>query len=108
YHADVVPDGRCSDKVKLQETTFHTGGEIEMEELGLPVKQELEQMCAKGFTALKPSPSLSTLNGIYIGERKQTRLKMKFRRGTVEDAGLLAEKLGEAAAVAVYHPLCGG
>ncbi|KAF4730550.1 hypothetical protein FOZ63_028434 [Perkinsus olseni] len=108
YFADVVSDGRCFDRVKLQTTTFHTRGEIEAEELALPVKQELEQICAEGFTALKPSPSLSSLNGVYIGERKQTRLEMKFRRGTVKDADLLAEKLGEADAEVMYYPLCGG
>ncbi|KAF4739367.1 hypothetical protein FOZ62_028738 [Perkinsus olseni] len=97
-----VGGGRCFYDIKLSEPTF-SGRRVTQD-----VMDELTEACIQGFTALKPSPGLSKLNGTYTGSRLDRSLEVRFSGGVVEDVDLLTEKPVREARLVTYHPLCNG
>ncbi|KAF4717910.1 hypothetical protein FOZ63_028696, partial [Perkinsus olseni] len=56
------------------------------------VREEIEQICANGFSALQSTSNHSVLDGIYWGSRKERTLQLAFRRGELIDVDLTVEE----------------
>ncbi|KAF4715654.1 hypothetical protein FOZ63_033240, partial [Perkinsus olseni] len=92
YEAGVARDGGCFDNITLVKSSFHTGGHRVREKVPQYVQEEIEQLCANGFSALQPTSSHSVLDGVYSGSRKERTLQLTFRRGELLDVDLTVEE----------------
>ncbi|KAF4647488.1 hypothetical protein FOL46_004165, partial [Perkinsus olseni] len=71
YVADVVEDGGCFERIEAMKSSFRQTESYVVGEAPRYVKDELRQICSKGFAALKPSTSLPKLDGMYVGSRDE-------------------------------------
>ncbi|KAF4713823.1 hypothetical protein FOZ63_000228 [Perkinsus olseni] len=108
YVADVRGE-RCFTRIGMVSCSSRLGREGRFEEASARVKEELQEICKKGFTALKPSPSLSTLNGVYTGSRMERSLEFEFGDGGVfKKVKLNVEEAVGQGRFVTYYPLCDG
>ncbi|KAF4655356.1 hypothetical protein FOL46_008277 [Perkinsus olseni] len=108
YEADVARHGRCFENITLIESSFHSGGPPVREEVPQSVREEIEQICANGFSALQSTSNHSVLDGIYAGSRKERTLQLAFRRGELIDADLTVEEGVGMNRRVIFHPICNG
>ncbi|KAF4688697.1 hypothetical protein FOZ60_002503 [Perkinsus olseni] len=103
-----VGNGKCFENVMSCESTFGCDKSDASKEASKSVKEELTEVCEQGLMALKPSPSLSKLNGTYTGRRMGRKLELQFSGGVIEDVDLVVKyDLGKARIV-TYYPVCNG
>ncbi|KAF4750275.1 hypothetical protein FOZ62_015699 [Perkinsus olseni] len=107
YAADVQKFGGCFKRIREKEYSHDKDESIG--DAPPHVKKELDQICKKGFAALKPSSSLPNLNGTYVGSRDERRAELIFRDGVLKDGNLVTENFTENVwPFVTHHPLCDG
>ncbi|KAF4716921.1 hypothetical protein FOZ62_026282 [Perkinsus olseni] len=106
YTAGVAYLGGCFERIREKEYSYDRDESIG--DAPPHVKKELDQICKKGFAALKPSSSLPNLNGTYVGSRDERRAELRFRDGVVKDGNLVVENFTEVWPFVTHHPLCDG
>ncbi|KAF4717333.1 hypothetical protein FOZ62_004901, partial [Perkinsus olseni] len=108
YIADVVYSGGCFERIEAMAFSYSRQEGAAVEEAPGYVKDELRQICDKGFLALKPSTSLPKLDGVYVGSRDERSLKLSFYHGAIHGADLVIETFANIYPFVTYHPLCDG
>ncbi|KAF4661386.1 hypothetical protein FOZ61_003334 [Perkinsus olseni] len=103
-----VGKGKCFENVMSCESTFGCDKGDASKEASKSVKEELTEVCEQGLTALKPSPSLSKLNGTYTGRRMGRKLELQFSGGVIEDVDLVVKHDFGKARIVTYYPVCNG
>ncbi|KAF4701414.1 hypothetical protein FOZ62_026909 [Perkinsus olseni] len=106
YTANVVRDGKCFDRIHRLKSL--PGGGTEYVDASGEIRGELNELCNRGFVALKPSPDVSVLDGPYSGDGPFKSLYLNFNNGSLRDADLSVWQISKENRMAMYYPLCDG